>query len=214
MVADGSEQTRMARPSGLHAALQNAAQLPFSVAAGIADEVAYQTESLGPASRGSTVDSRQLYHESNSDMRRSDPRRAQREMDSRNDTQHQKPDIAFSHLIAHQSAAAPAASVDDTEGSASKMMQAADRDSQHTDIPLRVKFGPKKSVSIKNTVDAIGEGNTNHKPAKSHLVAARDTPSDDSNSTSSSVCIPLSPRNLVTSQLLPDLVSINMTPDL
>ena len=203
MVEGVKEQTHVARPSGLRAALQNAAQLPFTVAAGLADEVAYQTEGMYPGRTDGNADSKQLYHESNnSDMRQGDFSQAQRELHSRSDTQHQKPDMTFSHSVAHQSAAPPAASVITTEGPASEMMRAADRISQHSDVPLRVRYGPKKSVSIKNTVDVIGESNADHMPAENHLVPAKGTGSDNGNSTSSSVSFPLLLRCLVTLKLL------------
>ncbi len=187
MVVDEKDEAHIARPSGLPAALQNAAQLPFSVAAGLADEVVFQTESIGPARRDTNVDSRQLYHESNSDMRRNDRDRAQKAKGSKEDTGPQDADKSSSHPSGigtdTATAAAAAASVD-----ASKVEFDDRKPTEHT-------LSPKKSVSIQDTVDVIGGSTADLKPPKSHLVAARGTDSDDSTSTSSSVSLHLLHRS-------------------
>ncbi|CAL5228580.1 g11739 [Coccomyxa viridis] len=184
MVAGDREEAPIARPSGLHAALQNAAQLPFNVAAGLADEVAYQTESIGPGRRDAVVDSRQLYHESDSDMRRSDRDRK----GSKADAEHQQADNSSPQTSSDDadSATAAAAAAAEAGVGASEdefgKLQAAHSDSKVTGHIL----SPKKSVSIQDTIDVIGGSTADHKPPKSHLVAARGTGSDDSTSTSSS----------------------------
>ena len=182
MAADEKKERRISRPSGFHAAIQNAAQLPFNVAAGLADEVAYQTESLGPERKDDEVDSRQLYHESNSQMHRSAASEAHLKQGSNVANQHQR-----------TGGAAAAATDDATEETISGKLQPADSDS----TAKKRALSPKKSVSIQEPVDVIGENAVEHKQAQSHLVASRGTGSDDSGSASSSVSshLPLRPFN-------------------
>ena len=192
MLADHKDETHIARPSGLHAALQNAAQLPLSVAAGLADEVAYQTQSIRPGRRDENVSLRQLYHESNAQMHRSDCSKAQPEQGSETVTQHQKADYPIPQLVTGHpekatASAAAATGVVATGKNDYAKLQSADTGSTHTEH----RFCPKRSVSIQDRVDVIGESAADDKAAQSHLVAAKGASSDDSNSASSSVSSPL-----------------------
>ena len=231
MVAKAGDDRHVAGPSGLHAALQNAAQLPYSVAAGLADEVAFQTQSIGARSRDSDVDSKQLYHESNAQMQRSESSKAQPDQGSKSDTLRQKTDYPLPHPIPghpdnEAASALAAASVGGTGELAKPSLHqhgpvlhghfsaAKSSEDMGSSQSLREKYAaklksadtgstitehtlsPKKSVSIRDTVDVAGEGTADHRVAQSHLVAAKDASADDSNSTSSSVSLLCTSRHV------------------
>ena len=68
---EGDDKHRGAR--GLQAVLHSAVQLPYNVAVGLADEIAFHTEGITPGKHAGNAetDSGQLYHESPSQMRQS-----------------------------------------------------------------------------------------------------------------------------------------------
>jgi len=171
MGPDDAEEGHIARPSGLRTVLHSAAQLPFNVAAGLADEVAFQTEGIASAERhaDAETDSRQLYHESNAEMREADATNLHVDRVGR-----QKPQ-------------------DELVDSFAAIDQVAERADVHAQSrPAAIghkatghRISSKKSVTIQDNVNVTGEDK--HEPAPGHLLASKPTDPDGSSSTSTSV---------------------------
>jgi len=164
----------IARSSDFRTVLHSAAQLPFNVAAGLADEVAFQTGGIASVERhaDAKTDSRQLYHESNAEMREADATDLHVDRDGRQQPQDEIVDsFAVIDQVAEQ---VPSADVHAQSHPAAIGNKATGH-----------RISPKKSVTIYDNVNVIGEDK--HEPAPDHLLASKSTDPDGSTSTSSSV---------------------------
>lgn len=174
MGPDDAVEGHVARPSGLRTVLHSAAQLPFNVAAGLADEVTFQTGGIASVERhaDAETDSRQLYHESNAEMREADT--AELHVDK---VGRQKPqdEVVDSFAAIDQ----------DAEQVPSAHEHAQSHPEAISDKATGHRISPKKSVTIKENVNVIGEDK--HEPAPGHLLASKSADPDSSTSTSSSV---------------------------
>ena len=174
MGPDDAEEGHIARPSGLRTVLHSAAQLPFNVAAGLADEVAFQTGGIASVERqaDAEADSRQLYHESNAEMREADA--ADLHVD-RVGRQKPQDEVVDSFAAIDQ----------DTEQVPSAHVHAQSHPAAISNKATGHRISPKKSVTIQDNVNVICEDK--HEPAPGHLVASKATDPDSSSSTSSLV---------------------------
>lgn len=199
MEGDRAEGARRAGP--LQSVLHSAAQLPFNVAAGIADEVTFQTESITHAGKNDTqaTHSNQLYHESDTEMR------------ERTQASSRPPAPQDNSQTLHDQPHVPAASTDETtlpETSTDSMPAPPDSTAQapqQSSIPAEERGAspplqpspdtgaqatepgqsPKKAATIQNGANT--ERISEHEPASSHLVASKRSNSIEGLSESSGV---------------------------
>ena len=197
---DGDRAEGARRAGSLQSVLHSAAQLPFDVAAGIADEVTFQTESITHAGRNEAqaTHSNQLYHESDAEMRdRAQASSRPPAPEDNSQTLHNQPHV-------------PAASNDEATlpDTSTVSVPAPPPDSmaiQQSSIPAEGTGAfpplqpppdtaaeatepgqsPKKTVPIQNGADT--ERISEYEPAHSHLVASKRSDSNEGLSESSGV---------------------------
>ena len=133
--------------------LHSVVQLPYNVAVGLADEVAFQTEGIMPGRHhgNADVDAGQLYHESPSQMHRS---------------HQQDSDGSIQPLSSHlpYTAASASSLVADQHDHGGEVKQTALAGDGSQSAEQGQAGSPKKSVTILEEANGIGEESKRHEP--------------------------------------------------
>ena len=157
---EGDDKRRGAR--GLQAVLNSAVQLPYNVAVGLADEIAFHTEGITPGKHtgNANTDSGQLYHESPSQMRQSHQHDSDEPID-----------LASSHLTHTAASASSLKAAQHDHAAQAEQTTPAVNDPQAAE--QRPGGSPKKCVTIQDVADDIGEESGRHEsqPAAEHPAA-------------------------------------------
>ena len=157
---EGDDKHRGAR--GLQAVLQSAVQLPYNVAVGLADEIAFHTEGITPGKHtgNAETDSGQLYHESPSQMRQSHQHDGDEPID-----------LASSHLTHTAASASSLKAAQHDHATQDERTTLAVNDPQAAE--QRPGGSPKKCVTIQDVADNIGEESGRHEsqPVAEHPAA-------------------------------------------
>ena len=157
---EGDDKHRGA--GGLQAVLQSAVQLPYNVAVGLADEIAFHTEGITPGKHAGNAetDSGQLYHESPSQMHQS----YQHDSD-------EPIDLASSQLTHTAASASSIKAAQHDHAAEDERTTLAVNDPQAAE--QRPGGSPKKCVTIQDVADNIGEESGRHEsqPAAEHPAA-------------------------------------------
>ena len=146
---DGDDKHRGAR--GLQAVLRSAVQLPYNVAVGLADEIAFHTEGSTPGKHdgNADIDNGQLYHESPSQMRQS------HQHDNDEPT-----DLASSHMTHTAASASSLKAAQHDYAAQDERTTLAVNDSQAAE--QRPGGSPKKCVTIQDVAGNIGKESERH----------------------------------------------------
>ena len=157
---EGDDKHRGAR--GLQAVLHSAVQLPYNVAVGLADEIAFHAEGITPGKQtgNADTDSRQLYHESPSQMRQS------HQHDS-----NEPIDLASSQLTHTAASASSLKAAQHDHAAQDERTTLAVNDPQAA--VQRAGGSPRKCVSIQDVADNTGEESGRHEsqPVAGHSAA-------------------------------------------
>ena len=146
----------------LQAVLHSAVQLPYNVAVGLADEIAFHTEGIAPGKRhgNADIDTGQLYHESPSQMRQSHQHDSDEPID-----------LASSHLTHTAASADSLKAAQHDHAAQDERTTPAVNDSQAAE--QRPGGSPKKCVTIQDVADDVGEESERH---ESQPVAGHSAP--------------------------------------